>query len=101
MGTDYGSRKISTCSTDSNFSSYGRKISSDSNTSVTSITKSHRKPIIGANSFGAADTKSKKRRSINSDNREKSPDLQALNSKPSSVTKNDEIRRHSGENGLN
>ena len=95
--TDYGSRKISTCSTDSNFSNYGRKISSDSNTSVTSITKSHRKPIFGANSFGAADTKAKKRRSINSDNREKSSDLQAGNNQSSSVTVNNEISLKSGE----
>ena len=98
--TDYGSRKVSTCSTDSNFSSYGRKISSDSNTSVTSITKSHRKSIVGSNSFGSADTKAKKRRSINSDNREKSSDLQAVNNK-SSVTKNNELRLNSGEDFLN
>ena len=71
--TDNGSRKISTCSTDSAYSSNGRKISSESNSSVTSITKSHRKPVIGASSFGAADTKSKKRRSVTSDNREKDP----------------------------
>ena len=71
--TDNGSRKISTCSTDSAYSSNGRKISSESNSSVTSITKSQRKPVIGASSFGAADTRSKKRRSVTNDNREKDP----------------------------
>ena len=66
--TDYGSRKVSTCSTDSNFSSCGRKISSDSNSGV----KSSRKPVFGANSFGAADARTKKKRSISIANRDKS-----------------------------
>ena len=67
--TDYGSRKVSTCSTDSNFSSCGRKISSDSNCSSV---KSSRKPLIGASSFGAADARTKKKRSISIANRDKS-----------------------------
>lgn len=95
--TDYGSRKISTCSSDSNFSSYGRKISSDSSTSVSPIIKPHRKPIIGANSFGAADTKAKKRRSITSDNRENNSDLHAGNNKSLSTTANNELRLSSSE----
>ena len=69
--SDYGSRKVSTCSTDSNFSNYGRKISCDSNSSVTSGTKSSRKPVIGANSFGAVDARTKKKRSISVINRDK------------------------------
>ena len=90
--TDYGSRKISTCSTDSNMSSYSRKVSSDSTASVTSSTKPNRKLIVGANSFGAGDTKTKKqRRSVTSDNREKSADLQVVINKLSSVSKNDEL----------
>ena len=75
--TDYGSRKVSTCSTDSNFSSYGRKISCDSNSSVTCGTKSNRKPVIGANSFGAADARTKKKRSISIANRDKSSSVSA------------------------
>ena len=89
--TDYGSRKVSTCSTDSNFSSYGRKISCDSNSSVTSVTKSNRKPVIGANSFGAADTRTKKKRSIGISNREKSSDFQSSVNKSSSVSVCEEL----------
>ena len=87
--TDSGSRKVSTCSTDSNVSSYGRKISSDSNGNVTSVTKSHRKPVIGANSFGSADNKTKKRKSFNSDINGRCVDLQLQINKHSSTSKNE------------
>ena len=48
--TDHGSRKFSTCSTDSNVSSHGRKISSDSNAKLALVSKPHRKSVIGSRS---------------------------------------------------